>query len=277
MIAVLPHAYCAIPAPTPALSSSPLPIKEELELIEKEELKKVDEVQDDLRKSLKSVGGCHASVCFAIDGASALTSDEFSSEKDFVLDVTSVIAVDQPVSLAAVQYASVRKAIKRLTKDVPAFNLAVDATTQLGGQSKTAAGLIFCNRQLWRWFSPNKIVLIGDGRGDFGRSAVRVAQRFRDRNGDLSVVAAGDADTNALLKIVGGREDRLFNVESFLDVLELQAVIEKLVANICLKKGGEIPGRRRRESKLRRIEREIELKKKRLEELRKKEEENKSM
>lgn len=241
----------------------PSPVTEEEKILDKEieteiqeEIKEKEDVKEDLRKSLKSVGGCNANVCFAIDGSGAISPEAFTSQKNFVLDVVSVIAVDEPVELAAVQYATRRRAIKRLTNKVPEFVLAVNGTYQLGGWSRPAAGIAFCNRQLWRWNKANKIVLLGNGKSDLGRSAVRSANRFRDRNGDLSVVAAGDADDQKLLAIAGGRKDRVFDVTSFLDVLALQEVIEQLVKNICLKDGGPpLPGIGRRNMKRARLER----------------------
>lgn len=276
IVSVLPHAHCATPFPSPSLSPTPSPMTKDFVVHNREEeIKEIGEIQDDLRNSLKSVGGCHANVCFAIDGGGALSPEEFKSQKNFVLDVVSVIAVDQPVSLAAVQYASRRLSIKRLTRNVTGFILAVNATEQLGGMSKTVAGITFCDRQLRRWYMPNKIVLLGHGRSDIGRNAARTAHRFRDSRGDLSVVAAGDSDKDALLSIVGGEKDQVYNVRSFLDVLALQKVIEKLVASICLKSGGEIPGRDRRKFKMKMIE--IELKKKMHEEQRKWKEEHNSI
>lgn len=187
-----------------------------------------------LRNNLRRSGGCSANVCFAIDGSGAISDEEFLNEKNFVLDVVSVIAVDQPVELAAAQYATPTRNIHRLTSDIASFILAVQGTTQLKGRSKLAGGVNYCFSQLAsQRRHPNKLVLLGDGRSDLGSDAVRRANHFRRKTGSVSVVAAGFPDPHRLLALAGGKANNVFQVSSFIDVLQLQAQIERLVENIC--------------------------------------------
>lgn len=159
---------------------------------------------------------------------------EFEAQKNFVLDLTSIIGVDQTVELAAVQYATFYSYISQLTSDVAGFTLAIDGTTQIGGLSRTAIGIGRCGRQLLtRPNGANKIILLGDGNTSIGRSALRRARRVSSWGIDISVVAAGEANLSLLQRIAGGRAERVFDVHSFLDVLALQQIIEKLVGQIC--------------------------------------------
>lgn len=191
--------------------------------------------KEDLRKRIEAAGGCNANVCFAIDGSGSIGDKEFLNEKNFVLDVASVIAVDQPAELGAAQYSTAVSPIHPLTPDIASFILAVQNTTQLNGQSFVVGGVNYCFSQLWRRRNEaNHMVILGDGKSDIGSDAVLRANLFRRIGGDVSVVAAGFADNTQLLAIAGGKQDHVFEVSSFLDVLALQLIIESLVEQICM-------------------------------------------
>lgn len=203
-----------------------------------------DSEKEDLRKRIEAAGGCNGNICFAIDGSGAIGAKEFRNEKDFVLDVASVIAVDQPAELAAAQYSTAVSAIHPLTADVASFILAVENTTQLEGQSFVVGGINYCFSQLWsRRDEAIHIVLLGDGKSSIGSDAVSRANLFRQIGGDVSVVAAGFPDNAQLLAIAGGKQDHVFEVSSFLDVLALQAIIDDLIEQICIEPLGEIATR----------------------------------
>ena len=190
---------------------------------------------DKLIKALVAVEGCNANVCFAIDGSGSINSEEFEKEKEFVLDVSSVISVDHPIEMAAVQYGTANTRITPLTASPELFNERVDATKQVGGQSFVTGGLNYCIAQLARRpFEANKVILLGDGIENIGSRAARRAKWFRDvLGGDISVVTAGIADEENLLDIVGGDATRIYEVGGFLEVLDLQIVIEELTLDVC--------------------------------------------
>lgn len=195
-----------------------------------------EEEKKDLRKRIEAVGGCNANVCFAIDGSRSIRKRAFRNEKNFVLDVVSVIAVDQAVELAAVQYGIASSAISPLTPNVVRFIRKVKKEKQLKSSATfLVAGLNYCISQLFRRpGEANKIVVLGDGRSNIGSSAVARAKFFRKKlNGEVCAVGAGFTDDAELLAIAGGDPGKVFQVKSFLDVLALQAIIEDLVEGIC--------------------------------------------
>ncbi len=191
-------------------------------------------IRADLQKQLKSVGGCNANVCFAIDGSSSISSAEFQNEKNFVLDVVSIISRDQPVELAAAQYSTSVVPITPLTPNVTEFDKSVQNSSQIGGASFVVGAVNYCFSQLLRRpGEANQMVILGDGRSNIGSSTVNRADFFRQMGGSLSTVAAGFADDKELLAIAGGDRNMVFRVNSFADVLALHEVIKKLVFRVC--------------------------------------------
>eukprot|EP00171_Calliarthron_tuberculosum_P002252 IDg2252t1 len=78
-----------------------------------------------LKQKIKRVGGCSANICFAIDGSGSITRTEFENQKNFILDVASVISVNNAAKFAAVQYATSVVPIIPLTANTAIFDLAV--------------------------------------------------------------------------------------------------------------------------------------------------------
>lgn len=194
--------------------------------------------QERLMRKMQAAGGCNANVCFAIDGSTSISSDEFTNEKNFVLDVVSVL-VDNPVEFAAVQYADRRERISKLTVDDEAFILKVNSTKQMyNPRSLIKSGVNFCFRQLMkRPGEPMKMVILGDARVKNRRVARRTiltTDQFRANGGDVSVVAAGaKINKQLMLKLTGGNEELVYDVDNFLDVLTLEIYIERVVEEIC--------------------------------------------
>ena len=187
----------------------------------------------DLRRRVQ---GCNANVCFAIDGSADIDTANFEAQKNFVLDVVTVIADgSNPVELAAVQYGTSASAISALTLDPERFNAAVARTSQLRSDSTfVAAGINFCFSQLFRRRNEaNKIVLLGSGRSTIGANAVSRANLFRRFKGQVCTVGAGFTDNSQLLAIAGGDPARVFEVDNFIDVLDLQFIVEDIVLDIC--------------------------------------------
>ena len=191
---------------------------------------------EDLRDRLAAVGGCNANVCFAIDGSGSLNATEFIAEKNFVLDVVSVIAVDYAVELSAVQYGTASSPISSLTADVEDFILKVNREQQLeAGNTFLVAGVNYCFSQLARRSGEAlKMVILGDGFSTLGDDPVPRTDLFRRAlNGKVCAVGAGVQNDEVLLGLAGGNPDQVFKVGNFLDVLDLQRILEGLVEGIC--------------------------------------------
>lgn len=189
----------------------------------------------ELAELRRRVEGCNANVCFAIDGSGSINETEYNAQLIFVLDVVSVIAVDNPVELAAVQYGTANSAISPLTVDAAEFIIKVNEEGQLrSGATFVAGGINYCFSQLFRRRGEaNKIVLLGDGRSSIGANAVRRADLFRRVGGDVCAVGAGFTDDAELLAIAGGDPNRVFKVDNFLEVLDFQFILEAIVEDIC--------------------------------------------
>lgn len=192
--------------------------------------------KQDLRRRIKAAGGCNANICFAVDGSNALKFSEYRAELDFILDVVSVVSVDIAVELAAVQYGIANSPISPLTTDIVDFIKKVDNEQRLRSRgSNLVGGINYCFSQLFdRPGEANKMVVLGDGRSTIGNNAIARADLFRkETGGKICTVGAGFRRKKRLLKIAGGDKSLVFRVDSFLDVLALERVVEKLVEDIC--------------------------------------------
>ena len=188
----------------------------------------------DLRRRVEAAGGCNANVCFAVDGSGSISRKEFTNQKNFVLDLMSVLSVDDAAEAAACQYSTAVSPIHPLTTDIASFNVAVNGANQVGGLSFAVGGINYCFSQLWRRRGEaNKIVFMGDARSNIGSSAIQRADLFRRVGGSVCAVGAGFTDDKELLGIAGGDKSLVFQANSFLDVLTLQSFIESLVSQIC--------------------------------------------
>lgn len=193
-----------------------------------------DVMKEDLRRRLEEANGCNANICFAIDGSSDIDAKEFESEKNFVLDVASVVGVDEPSEMAAVQYATSITKVQPLTSNSALFIEKVNDLPQMKGQSFMVGGINYCYSQLYKKKDEAiKIVILGNGKGTIGSRSVNRAKEFIQIGGDISVVGAGFTDDAELLAIAGGRQDHVFRVNSFLDVLDLETIMETLILQIC--------------------------------------------
>lgn len=97
--------------------------------------------RESLNAKIRAIGGCNANVCFAIDGSGAINQTEFQSQQQFVIDMVSIIGVDSPVEVAAVQYTVGNSPISPLTPNVVQFSENVVNAKQLGGSSFVQGGI----------------------------------------------------------------------------------------------------------------------------------------
>ncbi len=189
---------------------------------------------NELRRRVMNAGKCNANLCFAIEGSGSINGTEFSNQKQFVFDLVSVVSVERGAALAACQYASSVTPIHALTTDISKFNLAVALVDQMDGQSFSIGAIDYCISQLLpRVGAPNMIIMLGNGRSNVNSTALARLDLFRRVGGSVYAVGVGDKDDDALLRIVGGNKDLVFEKSSFQEVLSLQKIIEKLVSQIC--------------------------------------------
>ncbi len=178
-------------------------------------------------------GGCNPNVCFALDGSGSVSRGEYEKQKEFVELASVLIGVEKtghfPAHFAAVQYGLRLRQISPLTSDQNAFLTRVGRDRALRApRTFIAGGLAFCVRQLrQRREDANKIVLLGDGRNNFGSGVPRsVLRRFK---GEVCAVGVGRVNRGALIRITGSRR-RVLNPENY-DVLADK--VDKLVMGLC--------------------------------------------
>ncbi len=190
----------------------------------------VMELQEIIKKE-----GCNANVCFAIDGSGSISAGEFKRSKEFVLDAVAAISVNNfGATYSAVQYGIVPYPIIRSTTDSFDFATAVEATQKIRRQrTNVGSGIIYCSGELGR--NPNmplKIVVIGDGRNNFGGNPVRRADNFRNKypnNSAVCAVGIAFADKSKLIDLAGG-SDKVFDLDGY---EELAGILNKLVLQVC--------------------------------------------
>eukprot|EP00737_Agarophyton_chilense_P003617 gb/GEZJ01004286.1/.p1 GENE.gb/GEZJ01004286.1/~~gb/GEZJ01004286.1/.p1 ORF type:complete len:223 (-),score=29.13 gb/GEZJ01004286.1/:157-825(-) len=186
-------------------------------------------------KRLVGSKGCNANVCFALDGSGSMTPSDFQLQKEFVQDVVSIIATDNDVEFAAVQYGLDNSPISPLGKGDANFLTRIDQAEFLNALTTfMGAGIVYCDFELSaRENELAKIVVIGDGRDNFGGDPVRRARNFRQfffPNGVLSAVGVGFEDTTRLTEIANAGGGSVFNVDNY---RELSRLILTLVREVC--------------------------------------------
>lgn len=198
--------------------------------------KKIKEVM----KIVKDAGGCSPNVCFALDGSKSIKENDYELQKNFVLLVAGIIAGDPDAEFAATQYSIIQQPIHLLDNDAVQFQLDMDATEQsVIKKTFISAGLGFCINQMNGLDGqPNKIVILGDGRHNFGDKsgplgpgALADRWRARDPGNKVCAVAVGyRQNLTRLLQIVGGDSDLILEAEEWEDLIE---ILKDLVMEVC--------------------------------------------
>ncbi|KAI0558484.1 von Willebrand factor A-like protein [Gracilaria domingensis] len=181
--------------------------------------------------------GCPAKVCFAIDGSASLSIEDFRLQKEFVMDIVSIIATDYTVRFAGVQYGIDNIPISPLISNDAEFLERVNATIfQSASRTFMGAGIVYCDFELDvddALTAPTKIVVIGDGRDNFGGDPVRRARNFKEYYGDvaaLSTVGVEFGDTSRLDEIAAAGGGRVFAVTNY---RRLSRRVIDLVRDVC--------------------------------------------
>ena len=187
-------------------------------------------------ESLKSrvrTSGCNPRVCFALDGSGSISDDDFTAQKNFVLLVASIIAVDPRARFAAVQYGLALSQISPITKKIEEFLLDVNDEEQLNAPTTfIASGLGYCISQLDKQpTAPAKIVLLGDGRSNFGGDPRPIARNwlFKDPSNTICAVGVGFSSTKLLRRITNSK-NRVITVDEWDRVVR---IMRRLVEDVC--------------------------------------------
>lgn len=186
-----------------------------------------------LRRTVRQKS-CNLNLCFAIDGSSSITADNFESVKNFVEIITVLVDPDSGAKYAATQFGDSSETISPLINDFDAFTQALRNANPNGDSSSAiGAGILFCDEQLEGSLgNANKIVVITDGLNTAGMDPVIRANNFRlrDPNGDLCTVGIGSSDNSQLLAIAGGDPRKVLTVSDYVDLVES---LEALMSRVC--------------------------------------------
>ena len=189
---------------------------------------------NELQQKILDFGGCGPNVCFALDGSGSVSEDDWDSQRFLVELVAAVVGVDTNAEFAAVQYGLRNILISLLTGNVDQFLLAVDRSRlRRARRTFISAGLAFCIRQLnQRPGDANKIVLLGDGRSNFGGNPIPTAERWLSAasSNRICSVGVGFENTSVLQAIAGGDPDMVLTSDDWEKVTN---ILGDLVYQVC--------------------------------------------
>lgn len=182
--------------------------------------------------------GCTANICFAIDGSGSVSNEEFENATIFTQAVSNTLAFFQDTEYSAVKF-GVRAIPLSFLTGAQTFNEIMEYATPVTGRNRWAtsvgSGIVACNALLAeRKGEPNKIVVMTDGRNNFGGNPVKNANIFRrkDPNGRISAIGIGKIRRRGMrtLKKIAGKDGSVLTVE---DYIELGQKVNELVCNVC--------------------------------------------
>ena len=182
---------------------------------------------------------------------------EYSLQINFAETIASIIGVNPSAQFAAIQYGLRNVEISPLTDDVQVFKtLLKSSKSSQASRTFIAAGIGGCAVELrgkptsistdlksngthHRMSTKNglersekKIVLLGDGRGNFGISPVQVANKIEEEIGaDLFAIGIGFPDVSGLKEIVG-KAEKVSSVGQYRD-LGMEKIVSDVVSFVC--------------------------------------------
>lgn len=182
-------------------------------------------------RDLVSEHGCDIDICFALDGGSKVTPEDFKCQKDFVDIIMQIIQVDKRINYCAVQYGDSMEPITTLHKS-RRFLKSMAKAEQVGGNdiSTTTMALQASQRFLQAGGkSRMKILALGAGWNHITSRTKKVASRLLADGIDISTIAIGDSDRMAL-NVVSGYPRRALTLERF---TELPLLVSSVIIDVC--------------------------------------------
>ena len=187
---------------------------------------------------------CVPRVCFMLDGSASLTNYEYRLQREFVFTAAGLLdIINSNTKYSALQYGGTpAHIISKPTSAAQHFQAKVlNSYSKRYGVTSITPAMLYCISQFpgngKYSYSPNKIVLLGDGRSNFGPiygpfGPVTVAKLFRQKkNNDIVAVAVGNAAKYKLSQIAGGYH-KVLSADAW-GVLKLQGLFEPLIKRIC--------------------------------------------
>lgn len=188
----------------------------------------------DVRRIAES-NDCGPNICFAIDGSGSISNAEFQLQKDFVQMVVAILHTDlDKLRVSALQYGDQISPISPRTQDINSFLAKLDkSSVRAFPRSSIGKAITSCSEQLLDYpHEPAIIIVIGDGRDNFGPDAVSISTAFKKshRNGSISTVATGFANETSLKAIAKAGGGDLFAIDDFFEIIYL---VLEIVEDAC--------------------------------------------
>lgn len=198
-----------------------------------------------LKYRIHKSGACNrTTICFALDGSESISSSQYNLQAKFSETIASIVDVNPSTQFAAIQYGLRNVEISELTSNLNEFKTSLRSSRSVqASRTFVSAGIGGCavklrgrrneknnENGLGRW--ERKIVLLGDGRSNFGISPVKVANKIEEKIGaDLFAIGIGFPDVRGLKEIVG--EADKVRVLGGYEGLELEKVVSDVVSFAC--------------------------------------------
>lgn len=171
---------------------------------------------------------CPKNICFALDGSEAVSRQEYGRIVSFAQVVAAIIRGDERSQFAAVQYGLRNIEIASLGRR--GFLRSLGRSRAAGAQRTfTSAGLGFCINELRGSLRESSVIVIGDGRSNFGTDPRLLVERFFNDDMRLVSVGVGFGSQARLRESLGGRD----NVISLNDYSSLQRSVVRVVRAAC--------------------------------------------
>lgn len=181
-------------------------------------------------------GGCNLNICFGLDGSNLISNRDYEFQREFVQLVAATITIDERIKLSAYQYGLRLQRISKFTANANQFLLSLESAERQDAQDRSflAPAIFQCQRDFRdNPEDANKIVLIGDGRTNYGRrsQAVRIAEQFLppNNNGAICAVYVRRPASRFLERITQNR-DRVLDVEDYFFFAD---ILDEVVSNVC--------------------------------------------
>lgn len=186
-----------------------------------------------LQRIVSRRGSCNVRLCFALDGSSPLSRNDYELQKDMTNVLASVAAIDR-ASFSAVQYGLVNQAISSRTQNVRTFRSRVERSSFAGASSTfVGAGLGFCISNVKRGNAGDgrKIVVFGSGQPGLGDAFLpNVLSAVKDE--EIFAIGVGRrVNTSKLRQIALGKGRNVFVVRG--RAASPEKVVENVLFRIC--------------------------------------------
>lgn len=236
---LFPKSYAQISRPLKSKEERSVELKDSLsgnEFLDGSQGVATAKLMIELQDRIIDQGGCNLNLCFGLDGSRLISAKDYERQREFVQLIAATVAIDERVKMSAYQYGLRLQRISSFTGDIDSFLLRMESAKRKKTLSRSflSPALFKCQRDFRdNGEDANKIVIIGDGRTNYGRKslAIRIAARFLPpfNNGAICAVYVKRPAIRFLEKITQDPSKVISVEEYFL----FDEILEETVSNVC--------------------------------------------